>query len=153
MKATCFFLFLLLGTTVFAQEKWKDYSDFTVTLEHSNGAISNSKIKISLSPDFEQNNTVNVYYEVYKEQFSKKISFELFIEIVDDIQKIPVFDLIKHRNTYPMDAGLTTLSIRDMHNEISINITRVHAVEEYKEVVYAIRKILNIIDLDLKNLR
>src|SRR5690606_20476260 len=115
--------------------------------------LSNSKLKISLLSDFEPSNTVDVYYEIKGEQFSKKISLELFIEIVDDIKKIPVFDLIKYRNTFSLDVGTTTLSIQDMLNEIRLNITGIYDVEEYKEAASAVLKILKIIDLDLKALR
>jgi hypothetical protein len=153
MKAIYLLFVLFLGTTVFAQEKWKEYSDYVVRFEHSNGVLSNSKLKISLLSDFEPSNTVDVYYEIKGEQFSKKISLELFIEIVDDIKKIPVFDLIKYRNTFSLDVGTTTLSIQDMLNEIRLNITGIYDVEEYKEAASAVLKILKIIDLDLKALR
>ena|SRR5690606_26517979 len=153
MKAIRLLLVLFIGTTSFSQEKWKEYSDFTVALEHSNGSISNSKIKIRLLPDFESRNTVDVYYEINGEQFSKEISFELFTEIVDDIKKIPVFDLIKERNTFALDVGTTTLSIRDFHNEININIKGIYDIKEYKETTNTVLKILKIIDFDMKKLR
>ena len=125
-----------------------------ISLIHKNGGRKNSTLKIRFG-FITQNDSTTVYCDIYNKKFEKKIPIKEYNDIINLVKKISSSDILSRDDLY-LDASESTISLKNMQSSVSFSISALHHNDNRKEYLHfknAVEKILNVVELNLTDLR